>query len=673
MFGIKTLIPHSSGNIYKDLTAIQKMKLSLGFQTEDIFNNVFILYGVLSSEGFVVDLQGRIFEKTATEPSLLIGQRFAETVYWQSSEETSKLVEDAITEASEGKKAKITVDFRVSASEVVKIDLFVQPIVGQNGKEQQIFFCAREVSELQKEVDFYKQRSERLLYAAENAEIGLWYWDLKEDSIYSTPKCNELFEVSLYDVITLKTFLEIVHPEDRARVEDALKESQTYGKEYNSEYRVIYSDGNIHWIAARGKTYLDDQGNPNLMMGVVRKVTDKKIASEELSKVYALEKKARDEAEEANRAKDFFLAVVSHELRSPLNAILGWTKILLTKNVDEKTSRNALETIEKSARSQAKLIEDLVDSARVASGKLRLEFRPVNLYEVIKTVYNLQRPSAETKNVTIEFLSDNKNIQVFGDSIRLQQVFTNLLSNALKFTNEGGTIQIQVQTDAPAVVISVTDTGQGIDPEFLPNIFRQFRQGKDNAPVSQSGLGLGLSIVKILVEKHNGTVRAESAGIGQGSTFTVTLPLYGTENDLAYEIKKTSRREDKHLSGIKILVVEDDSDSREVLQLFLEQNGAKVKSADSAQQAMNTLINSENGLPDIIISDLAMPDEDGYTLLNRIRKLNNSAGGNIPALALSAFATNENKQRAFEAGFQKYHTKPFEPDLIVQDILELVK
>jgi len=649
------------------------MELLSGVQTEDIFNNVFAFYGILSSEGYVIELNGRVFDRTATNPQLLVGQRFAETVYWQSSEHISKLVENAISDAAKGNKSKLTVDFRVSAAETIKIELFLHPIDGQSGNERQIFFCAQEISDREKEVEYFKERSERLLYAAENAEIGLWYWDLAGEEIFSTPKCNELFEVSPYDVLTINALLEIVHPEDRQRVEAALKESQTYGKEYNIEYRVIYSNGNIHWIAARGRTYLDNEGNPNLMMGVVRKVTDNKIASEELSKVYALEKKARDEAEEANRAKDFFLAVVSHELRSPLNAILGWTKILLTKEVDEKTRKNALETIEKSARSQAKLIEDLVDSARVASGKLRLEFRPVNLYEVIKTVYNLQRPSAETKNINLEFSSDNKNIQVFGDAIRLQQVFTNLLSNALKFTNEGGTITIQIQTDAPAVTVSVKDNGQGINPELLPNIFRQFRQGNENSTSIQSGLGLGLSIVKILVEKHNGTIVAESAGVGHGSTFTVTLPLHGTENDVSYEIKKTSRKEDKHLKGVKILIIEDDTDSREVLQLFLEQNGAIVKSAESAQQAVNFLYDKGNGLPDIIISDLAMPDEDGYSLLSRIRKLEDENGGNIPALALSAFATGENKQKAFESGFQKYHTKPFEPDLIVQDILQLVK
>ncbi|MGI8641309.1 MAG: ATP-binding protein [Pyrinomonadaceae bacterium] len=646
-------------------------------QTLDIFKNVFAFFGTLSSKGYVHSLDGKVFERTATEPELLIGQKFSETVYWQSSEHISGQINSVITESAKGNKAKILVDFRVSANEIINIELYLQPII-ENEEVRQIFFCAQEVTAREKEIEYYKERSEHLLYAAENAEVGLWYWDLSKDKIYSTPKCNELFEIPAHDVITLDSFIKIVHPEDRSRVESALQESQTHGREYNTECRVIYSDGNIHWIGARGKTYLDDEGNPKIMMGVVRKVTDKKLANEELSKVYAREKKARDEAEEANRAKDFFLAVVSHELRSPLNAILGWTKILLTKEVDEETRINALETIEKSARSQAKLIEDLIDSSRVSSGKLRLELRPLNLYEVIKTAYNLQQPAAEAKNLNLEFSADAENIQVYGDTFRLQQIFTNLLSNSLKFTEKGGNIRIIVQSDSNLVKIIIQDDGQGISPSALPNIFRQFRQDDERKSLDRSGLGLGLSIVKILVEKHKGKIEAKSDGTGKGSTFTVTLPLCGTETSASTKIRQSGTRESgtkevKYLNGIKVLVVEDDPDSREVLHFLLEQSGAEVKSTESAQEAMSLLRESGDNLPDVIVSDLAMPNEDGYSLIERIRKLTVETGGKIPALALSAFASNDNKTKAYNAGFQKYHTKPFEPDGIIQDILQLVK
>ena len=648
------------------------MEFTINAQNRIIFENVFAFFGTLSSSGFVLSLEGKVFERTSTDPRLLIGQKFSETVYWQSSEHIPELLEKAIIDAAAGTKSKILLDFRVSASEIIKIEFYLQPL----DKAKEIFFCATEVTEREKAIEFHKNRSEKLLFAAENADVGLWFWDLTQDEIFSTPKCNELFEISSHEIFTYRSFINILHPEDVARVEEELNESKINGKEFKIEYRVIYSDGNIHWIAARGKTFLDTEGRPKNMMGLVRKITDNKLANEELSKIYDREKKARSEAEEANRAKDFFLAVVSHELRSPLNAILGWSKILLTKQVDDATKKNALETIEKSARSQAKLIDDLVDSARVSSGKLRLELRPINLYEIIKTVYFSQRPTADARKINLEFNTDQENIQVFGDSIRLQQIFTNLLTNALKFTPEGGSIKINIQTEEESVEVSVEDTGQGISAETLPNIFQQFQQGDNKTRRSQTGLGLGLSIVKILAEKHNGQIVAESPGIGLGATFTVTLPLCGSDMSVPVEPKKrVTKKEGQPLNGLNILIVEDDDDSREVLQLFLEQSGADVLSADSALQAIRLLgeAKSNGDVPDIILSDLAMPDEDGYSLISRIRELSDEDGGNIPALALSAFASNDNKQKAFEAGFQKYHTKPFEPDGIIEDIRELVK
>jgi len=645
------------------------MEFNLNAQSRTIFEQVFAFFGTLSPAGYVLSLEGNVFERTATDPKLIIGQKFSETVYWQSSEHIPELLDKAISDAASGTKSKIPLDFRVGAGEIINIEFYLQPL----NEIREIFFCAQEVTERERAIEYHKERGEQLLFAAENAEVGLWHWDLGTNKIFTTPKCNELFEIPAHEIFTYQSFLKIVHPEDIERVQAALQESQINGKEYNSEYRVIYSDGNIHWISARGRTFLDAEGNPKNMMGLVRKVTDKKLANEELSKVYDREKKARSEAEEANRAKDFFLAVVSHELRSPLNAILGWSRILLTKTVDETTKKNALETIEKSARAQAKLIDDLVDSARVSSGKMRLELQPVNLYEIVKTVYFAQRPTAEARKINLEFSADKESGQVFGDSIRLQQIFTNLLSNALKFTTEGGSININMRSVEAAVEVSITDTGQGISPESLPNIFLQFKQGENKTSRSQTGLGLGLSIVKILAEKHNGQIKAESAGIGQGATFTVTLPLSGSEIAAPDETKKpTTKKEAKPLVGINILVVEDDMDSREVLHLFLEQSGANVKSADSAAQAMTYLRESNGDLPDVIVSDLAMPDEDGYALISRIRELSRERGGDIPAMALSAFASNDNKQKAFDSGFQKYHTKPFDPDGIIEDIRGLL-
>lgn len=662
---------HKQANKIKFLRG--KMDFISDGKTFGIFENVFAFFGTLTPEGFVLSLKGKIFERTDTEPDFLVGQKFSETVYWQSSEYTPNILENSISEAAQGKTSKTLLDFRVSSQEKIIIELLLHPFDEAETEARKIFFCAYEVTEREKEIEYHKTRSEHLLYAAENADIGLWFWDSTENSVFSTPKCNEIFGISAHEPLTLDSFFEMVHPEDAEEVRQTLADSQKNGKEYNAEFRIIHADAEIHWISARGKTFLDDDGNPQSMMGVVQKITEKKAAREELERIYERERRARDEAEEANRSKDFFLAVVSHELRSPLNAILGWSKILLTKEVDDKTRRNALETIEKSARAQAKLIEDLIDSARVASGKLRLEMRSVNLYEILHTVYNSQKPSADAKKISLDFSAENKDIQVFGDAVRLQQVFTNLVSNALKFTGENGTIQLRARTAADAVRVTVKDNGQGISAEHLPRIFGQFKQGDEKLTRDRSGLGLGLSIVKILIEKHNGNVHAESEGVGKGSTFTVDLPLVTAKSETAPETEQEVSQTNNLLDGVRILIVEDDQDSREVLQLFFEQNGAIVKTADSANKAIGMLRGTEADLPNVIVSDLAMPDIDGYSLIKQIRSLAKERGRKIPALALSAFASNENKQKALAAGFQKYHTKPFEPDGIVEDILQLIK
>ncbi|MGI8885147.1 MAG: ATP-binding protein [Pyrinomonadaceae bacterium] len=635
-------------------------------QLSGLFDEIFAFFGTISPNGSILSLTGNIFKNTAIEPEVLIGQKFSEAVFWQSSEQNVELINNALNEASNGNKAQALLKFRVNSTTKKLIELNFHPVSGTD----EIFFCAQDVTQREKEIEFYKLRSEQMLYAAESADIGLWFWDVIEDEIFSTPRFNEFFELAAHDLIDLDSFLKTLHPEDRERVELTFHESQVSGKEYKEEFRVINSDGNTHWLSAHGKSFLDAEGNPVNMMGMIRKITDRKIADKELSNIYESEKKARDEAEEANRAKDFFLAFVSHELRSPLNATLGWTKILLTKQVDEETRRNALETIERSARSQSKLINDLVDSARVASGKLRLEFTPVNFYEVIKNVYNSHKPQAENRNINLSFTSNKENINIIGDAVRLQQIFTNLLSNSLKFTPEGGKIDIFVESQNAMVKVYIKDNGQGISRNALPQIFNQFSQG-DSEQHDRTGLGLGLSIVKTLVGKHGGVVEAQSEGLGKGAVFSVALPL-STAAVKPSEEKKNGFKNGKPLTGKKILIVEDDPDSCEVLDLFLEQSGAEVVQSMSASEAMSTLKNLKDELPDVIISDLGMSEEDGYSLMCRIRAMKSEEGGKIPAIALSAFTSQDNKKKAYEAGFQKYHTKPFEPDVLIDEVLELL-
>lgn len=636
-----------------------------------IFGNVFELYGALDPSGKIVELNGRIFERTSADPQRLIGQPFPDTVFWQSSETTPKAIDKAIKSALKGDPTRTLVDFRISADERLPVELFVQTLGESSGSY--LFFCGiRAIPENISRNPLTE--SAQLLLAAENADIGLWFWEDDVDGkLYSTPRCNEMFELSAHEELTYDKFIAAVHPDDREFVEEFFADTRRRGTRYEEEFRVVYSDGTVEWISAKGRSFVKEDGSPKKMVGVIRKVTEEKEAATELERVYELEKRARDEAEVANRAKDFFLTFVSHELRSPLNAILGWSKILMTREVNEETRRKALETIEKSAQVQSKLINDLVDSARVATGKIRLEYRQVNLVDVVRSSFEAQKPMAETQQLHYTFESDEEKVGILGDSGRLQQVFGNLISNAIKFTPAGGTVDIRVNSAADSVSVTVSDSGHGIDPKGLPNIFKQFAQGSGEHSRRSGGLGLGLSIVNILVSKHGGAVRAESEGIGQGSRFIVTLPLSeGAEIGEAIPESKPERAPmKKSLTGIKVLIVEDDPDSREVLQLFLEQNGAETRAAETAKTAMAMLTDESAPLPDVLISDLAMPEEDGYSLVSRIRQLPPDKGGKVPALALSAFASAESRQRAFEAGFHRYLTKPFEPDSIVDQILAL--
>jgi PAS domain S-box-containing protein len=649
----------------KNASSSQKDPQVLSSETTAIFGNVFDLFGVLDPEGRVLELSGRIFETTNANPNLLKSQIFPETVFWQSSEMTPKLLAKAISLAARGENSKLILDFRISADDKAAMEVTVQQLPPGDS----IFICGQMVSDRKGRAGQNKGASEQLLFAAENAAIGLWFWDFSEDRIHATPRCNELFGLPAYETFTYDSYREAIYAEDRDFVDSFLSASRDKGTKYEEEFRVQYPDGSIEWISAEGRSFLDENGKPHRMTGVVQKITEQKLAAEEIAKIHEREKKAREEAVDANRAKDFFLAFVSHELRSPLNAILGWSKILLARNVDEDTRRNALETIERSARVQTKLINDLVDSARVASGKLRLEYRSTNLHDIVYNSWQALVPTAQAKNVEIDFRSDRESIPLFGDSSRLQQVFGNLISNAIKFTPEGGRVSVEIQTAEDSVQVQVTDTGHGIDPVALPHIFKQFSQGDIDQGKMNVGLGLGLSIVKILVTKHGGVVHAESEGMGKGARFTVMLPL--TDKPIELEAEPTARPvKGKPLEGSLIFIVEDDPDSREVLELFLAQNGAAVKSFESVRTALAAF--GSNGLPSIIISDLGMPDEDGYSLIQKIRSLSPETGGAVPAIALSAFTSEESKRKALELGFNKYRTKPFEHDQLIEDLLDLI-
>jgi PAS domain S-box-containing protein len=371
------------------------------------------------------------------------------------------------------------------------------------------------------------------------------------------------------------------------------------------------------------------------------------------------------ETQEANRLKDEFLAMLSHELRTPLTAILGWAHMLRTGQFDENSVGNAYETIERNARAQAQLIDDLLDVSRIITGKLRLDMRAVNPNNFIDSAVEAVRPGAESKGVRIRKILDTGVISVAGDPVRLQQVVWNLLSNAVKFTPRGGLVQVRLSRVNSHVEIAVSDTGQGIVPEFLPHVFDRFRQADQKITRQHGGLGLGLSIVRHLVELHGGTVRAESEGEGRGSTFTVTLPVAPVymETEAGERVHPAARETlpnyecPDRLDGLKVLVVDDERDTLEMLRIGLSNCGADVTTVSSAADALESVASS---VPDVIISDIGMPDVDGYEFMRRIRALPAEGGGRVPSVALTAYARTEDRLHALRSGYQMHVPKPVE-------------
>ncbi|MEH2290485.1 ATP-binding protein [Nostoc sp.] len=404
----------------------------------------------------------------------------------------------------------------------------------------------------------------------------------------------------------------------------------------------------------------------------VTDISDRKVAEAERDRLLELEQAARAEAERANRIKDEFLAVLSHELRSPLNPILGWARLLQTREFEPTALKKAIATIERNAQLQAQLIEDLLDVSRILQGKLYLKMFPVNLVFVIEGGLETVRLAAEAKNIQIQTMLDISFGEVLGDSGRLQQVIWNLLSNAVKFTPEGGKIDIQLQCVDTQAQISVSDTGKGINPDFLPYVFEYFRQADSTITRKFGGLGLGLAIVRHLVELHGGTIWAESLGEGQGATFKVKLPLIKKDLTPKQHINIAALNPSyptEILTGIQILVVDDDDDTREFHTFVLEQAGAIVTAVTSAKEALQVLAESE---PDMLLSDIGMPETDGYMLMRQVKVLQANQAKQIPAIALTAYAGEVNQQQAFESGFQKHLSKPVEPDELVKAIATLI-
>jgi PAS domain S-box-containing protein len=524
---------------------------------------------------------------------------------------------------------------------------------------------ARREAELRRVQGEVQESEERFRITANSAPVMIW--------MARTDKLCDWFNQAWLDFTGRPLEAELgngwvdrVHPDDLARCLEIYRGSFDARQPFAMEYRLLRHDGEFRWLFDHGIPRQGEGGEFQGYIGSCMDITERKRAEQERATLLARAEAAHRDAETANRSKDEFLATVSHELRTPLNAILGWAQLLLAAGDDPERRQRGLDTVVRNAKLQSQLIDDLLDVSRIISGKMRLDVQPTDLAAVIDAAVEAIRPAAEAKQIQLRRVVDPFAGPVAGDPGRLQQVVWNLLSNAVKFTPKAGKVEVRLERVNSHIEIIVADNGAGIAPEFLPHVFDRFRQLDGTTTRRHGGLGLGLAIVRHLVELHGGTVRVKSPGDGEGSTFLVALPLSiahltPAESQRVHPAAETAgddpceENSALDLKGIRVLVVDDEQDARETMRQILEHCNAEVETAGSAAEAISCL---ERWRPDVLLSDIGMPGEDGYELIRRVRELPAERGGQTPAAALTAFARVEDRRRALRAGFQMHLAKP---------------
>lgn len=517
-----------------------------------------------------------------------------------------------------------------------------------------------------------KEAEDRLRIALESAELGTWDLNLISGELTWDECCKAMFGLSPDAAVTYDRFLTALHPDDREWVQAAVQNTinPATRADCDIEYRVVgLEDGVERWVAAKGRAYFNADGTPIRLIGTVLNITQQKRAEAEREQLLQREQLAREQAETANRIKDEFLAVLSHELRTPLNPILGWASLLSQGRLSPEKAASAVEIIQRNAKLQVQLIDDLLDISRILRGKLVLNMLPVDLAFAIRAALETVRLAMDAKGISLVTQVDPTVQFVIGDAGRLQQVVWNLLSNAIKFTPQGGQITVSLtQVDGNAE-ITVQDTGKGINPDFLPYVFEHFRQEDAATTRKFGGLGLGLAIARQIVELHGGHITVTSKGEDQGTTFTVKIPLpRQTPVDSPTGADPTPAPDDQPLTDLRILLVDDDADTLELATFVLSQAGATVTSVSSAFAALQSV---HRLIPDLIVSDIGMPEMDGYMLMRQIKTLD--FAHSIPAIALTAYVGEIDQQQATAAGFQHHLAKPIEPTVLINTIRTLTQ
>jgi signal transduction histidine kinase/DNA-binding response OmpR family regulator len=558
----------------------------------------------------------------------------------------------------------------------------------------------------------FAETKDRMQFALEAAGVGVW----ESEVASGKTKWSEVLE-QLHGLPaggfggTFDAFIECIHPDDRPDMLESISRSTRDRCNSRVEYRTTWADGSLHWIDRIGRTFYSDMGEPIRAAGVSMDITAQKNLKEQYrqaqklehdqlethalvqltalealrkseddrSQLLVREREARGQAEEANQVKDQFLATLSHELRTPLNAILGYARLLRTNALPAEKHDRAVEIIERNALAQNQLVDDLLDLSRITTGKMRLDTAPLPIAVPLQEAVDSVRPAAEAKQIALQLKIDPSAGVVKADAARLQQVFWNLLSNAVKFTPEGGAVSVTVDQDDGRIRTVISDTGVGIAPAFLPCVFDLFRQADGGFSRQHGGLGLGLALCKQLVELHGGTISAVSAGPGSGAAFTVLLPqsapLLRSEHRRADEVAHTPATgnpipKSALLQGCDVLVVDDQTDALELVRQLLESAGATVRTVVGGRDALREF---DTRPPDLLVTDLGLPGMDGYDVLRQVRARQAKYGGFVPAVAVTAYARQDDRAKSLAAGFNAHIAKPIDPETFVSALIAAVK
>ncbi|HBB30769.1 MAG TPA: hybrid sensor histidine kinase/response regulator [Cyanobacteria bacterium UBA8803] len=621
-----------------------------------IFNQTFQYIWLLHPDGTVIEANESALKFGGLQLSDVVGCPFWQTSWWANSTAAQNRLQTAIARAAVGELIRYEEEIWGANRAKAMIDFSLKPLPDETGNIVLLIPEGHNITARKQAEDALRQSEARLRRLVDANIIGIVFADF-ETVTEANDAFLEMVDYTRAEVEAGKLrWREMTPPEYIPLDERGLEELLSTGVCSPFEKEYIRKDGSRIPILVGAATI---QREPFQLVCFILDLTQTKQLENQL-------RQQAQDLEHANQVKDEFLATLSHELRSPLNAMLGWSQLLRSRQLSPAATVRALETIERNARLQTQLIEDLLDISRIIRGKLSLNICPVNLASPIAAAMDTMHLAAQAKSIQIDSAIDPNIGLVLGDPNRLQQIVWNLISNAIKFTPQGGQVNIRLDRDDAQARLQISDTGKGISADFLPHVFEYFRQADNSITRTQTGLGLGLAIVRHLVELHGGTVCVQSPGEGEGATFTVLLPLMQVQPEIRED--RESWDESLELKGVCVLLIDDERDTREFLTFMLEQYGALVTAATSAREGLEVL---ERLTPDVLVSDIGMPEQDGYTLLHQIRARSPEQGGGIPAVALTAYAREEDRQQAISAGFQVHISKPVEPTTLVHVVATL--